>query len=364
MLAVASVALTLILAFANGANDVSKGIATLVGSGVSNYRAAAIWGALCTMAGAIAAAFGSQALVATFSGQGILARPAASAAFSLAIAAGAIGWLIIATLSGLPVSTTHSIGGALLGAGVMFAGPHGVTYSALAGKIVLPLLASPAMAVVLLLALLPVLRPLVARFDRYCLCVEQTSPAAWTPEGVAFRESMPALFAGSSTTCSSAVARVSAIESVHWLSSGATSFFRGLNDAPKILALGVAAGLAIGLTHGPLYVLIAVAMGAGSVVAGLRVTRTLAERVTPIAPLAGVAANVVTSLLVGAASQFALPVSTTHVASGAIIGVGASRRGEGVRWKTVGEMLLAWVVTLPASALLAAFAFRLLRNLG
>ncbi|HEX9459053.1 MAG TPA: inorganic phosphate transporter, partial [Thermoanaerobaculia bacterium] len=337
-----------------------KGIATLVGAGVSNYRNAVVWGSLWTTGGAVAAAFASQALVATFSGTGILVQPATSPSFLLSVALGAIGWLIIATRTGLPVSTTHSLAGALVGAAIAWLGAHGIIWSALASKVVLPLVASPVMALVLLILVQPLLRPVVWRFDRYCLCVEQTNAMVVTPEGAVFRDEMPAVVAGPAEACGAAVARISAIDSIHWVSSGATSFFRGMNDAPKILALGVAAALAIGLPLQSLYALVALAMGAGSVMAGFRVTRTLAEKVTPITPANGFAANVVTSALVGVASRFALPVSTTHVASGAIIGAGLSR-GD-VRWKTVGEMLLAWVVTLPASALLAAITFALLRH--
>ncbi|HET7710997.1 MAG TPA: inorganic phosphate transporter, partial [Thermoanaerobaculia bacterium] len=96
--------LTLILAFANGANDVSKGIATLVGAGVANYHRAVIWATVTTAAGAMAAAFITQALVKTFSGRGLLAVPETGEAFLLSIACGAIGWLLIATRFGLPVS--------------------------------------------------------------------------------------------------------------------------------------------------------------------------------------------------------------------------------------------------------------------
>jgi inorganic phosphate transporter, PiT family len=353
--AITLVALTLILAFANGANDVSKGIATLVGAGVSNYRSAVIWGSVWTALGALTAAFASQALVATFSGRGILTESATSPSFLLAVAAGAIGWLIIATRTGLPVSTTHSMAGALGGAAIVGSGTHGILWTALAGKIALPLVASPFLALVLLMIVLPLLRPVVRRFDRYCVCVEQA--ALVTPEGATFRSEMPAVVAAPAESCSTAVARISALDSMHWISSGATSFFRALNDAPKILALGVAAALAIGIQHRPLYALVALAMGTGSAIAGFRVTRTLAEKVTPITPANGFAANLVTSALVGFASRFALPVSTTHVASGAIIGVGLSQGGRDVRWKVVGEMLLAWIVTLPVSALLAAMAF-------
>jgi len=357
MLAVLLLALTFMVAFANGANDVSKGIATLVGSGITNYRRAIAWGSLCTVAGALTAAFASQRLVATFSGKGILTAPNTSESFLVAIACGAIGWLIIATRTGLPVSTTHSLAGALVGAAVMQAGLHGVLWATLVKKIVLPLVASPVMALVLLFLVLPALRPLIARFDRYCICVEQSMPV--TPDGIAWRESLPVVEVGSVQSCSTAVARVSTIDTLHWLSSGATSFFRGLNDAPKTLALGVAAGMTLGIARPSQYAIVALAMGIGSIVAGFRVTRTLAEKVTPITPSNGFAANLVTSVLVGAASLFALPVSTTHVSSGAIIGVGL-HDGK-VRWTIVGEMCLAWILTLPVSALLAAgvYAFTL-----
>ncbi|HEX9501449.1 MAG TPA: anion permease [Thermoanaerobaculia bacterium] len=350
MLPIFLIALTLVVAFANGANDVSKGIATLVGSGVSNYRRAIAWGSLCTVVGALTAAFASQGLVATFSGKGILTQTTASAHFLLAIAVGAIAWLIVATRTGMPVSTTHSLVGALIGAGIMQSGVHGVIWPALGAKIVVPLVASPVIALALLILFLPLLRPVIARFDRYCVCVEQT--VAVTPEGIAFRDAMPVVEVGSVQSCSTAVARVTAIDSLHWISSGATSFFRGMNDTPKVLALGVAAALTAGIGQLPLYGLVALAMGAGSVVAGFRVTRTLAEKVTRISTSNGLAANLVTSVLVGAASRFALPVSTTHVSSGAIIGAGLSDRD--VHWKIVKEMLLAWLVTLPVSALLAA----------
>jgi len=292
--------LTLLLAFANGANDVSKGIATLVGSGVSRYRTAVIWGSSCTFLGALSSALVSRGLSETFSGKGILVQQVSSHAFLLAVACGAIGWLVIATCTGLPVSTTHALTGALVGA----AGVSGVRWSAIAMKIGLPLALSPVMALLLLFVVAPL------------------------------------------------TARIGAIDAMHWLSAGATSFFRALNDTPKIVALAIATGSSI-------FPLAAVAMALGGLVAGLRVTRTLAEKVTPITPANGFAANVVTSLLVGFASFFALPVSTTHVSSGAIFGIGISERS--VRWKTIGEMLLAWLVTLPVSALIAAGMFALMR---
>src|SRR5512141_54742 len=131
------VLLTLGLAFANGANDVSKGIATLVGSGATKYRAAVAWGTLWTLAGGLAAAFFSQGLVATFSGRGLLASPPSGSAFLLAVGCGAIGWLFFANRTGLPVSTTHALGGAFCGSGIVGAGGQGVAWAAVATRVAL-----------------------------------------------------------------------------------------------------------------------------------------------------------------------------------------------------------------------------------
>ncbi|HET8628916.1 MAG TPA: inorganic phosphate transporter [Thermomicrobiales bacterium] len=307
---------TLALAFANGANDVSKGIATLAGAGVADYGRATRWGGLWPGAGALAAAALARALVATF-GAGFLAGGAGlGPAAALAVLLGALAWVLLATRTGLPVSTTHALAGAIVGVGVASVGAGGVAWGTLGRTIALPLLASPLLAVGLGLPAYALVRRLPAR----------------APLGA-----------------------------LHWLSSGATSFARGLNDTPKIVALG--AGFAVGAGRAPWWAFLAIAavMVAGSWAGGRRVTRTLAERVTRLDDREGLAANLATAALVGAASRLGLPVSTTHVASGAIAGVGARRGRRAVRWRTVGELALAWVVTLPVTALLAVAAYALVR---
>ena len=358
--------LAALLAWANGSNDISKGIATLVGSGVSNFRSAVIWGTLWTVAGGIVAAFASQGLVATFSGNGFLARAVTGPAFLAAVAIGAIAWLLFASRTGLPVSTTHSIAGALAGAGVVAEGAAGLHWGTFAQKVALPLGLSPVISVLLVYALFPLLSRATARVEAYCLCLERTvvigGPA---PAGViAMSATTTETIVGTEADCASSptvAARLSAIDALHWLSSALTSFARGLNDTPKIVALGIVAAATLGITGFPFYLAIALAMGAGSLIAGFRVTETLAHRVTPMSHGEGFAANLVTTLLVGAASLVALPVSTTHVSSGAIIGIGLHRGAATIRWHTVREMLLAWLVTLPVSALVGAGAFALLR---
>lgn len=367
----ALIGLTLALAFANGTNDVSKGVATLVGSGVTRYRAAIAWGALWTAAGALAAAYGSQGLVAAFSGKGILVQPTHDPRFLIAVGIGAVLWIALASVTGMPVSTTHALTGALFGAGVYAAGISGLRWAALGGTFALPLLASPLMALVLTFGAYKGLKKALSTCQGYCVCaqvrptIKLSLTSAPGAAAVAVAQAQPQLVMDRVEECgpsAGVVSGVRLIDGLHWLTSGLTSFARGLNDTPKILALGAAAAAAGGLGGTRLYVLVAAAIALGSYVGGLRVTETLAEKVTRIEPEDGFAANLVTSLLVAFASKLALPVSTTHVSTGAITGAGLSQGGATLRWKTLRDMALAWVVTLPVSAIFAYAVFAALRR--
>jgi PiT family inorganic phosphate transporter len=363
--------LVALLAWANGSNDVSKGIATLVGSGVSNFRTAVLWGTAWTVAGGLLAAFAAQGLVATFSGKGFLASPVSGPAFLSAVAAGALLWVLFASRTGLPVSTTHAIAGALAGAGVVAHGFSPLHWSFLAKNVALPLGLSPLLSVALIYSVFPLLHRGVARVETYCVCIERRRFTLAAADGAMFGVS-------SADVSSSAVvsrveacdvsptvtARVEAVDALHWVSSALTSFARGLNDTPKIVALGLVASAGLCLSGLSFYALVAAAMGAGSLVAGLRVTETLARKVTAMSPAEGLCANLVTTLLVGLASLAALPVSTTHVSSGAIIGIGLHRGAGSVRWATVREMLLAWTVTLPVAALVGGAAYALISSIS
>lgn len=351
------------LAWANGSNDVSKGVATLVGSGVSNERTAVLWGTGWTVAGALLAAFATQGLVATFSGKGFLARPIAGPGFLASVAIGAAAWVLFASKTGLPVSTTHAITGALAGAAVVAQGAGALHWGFLARKAILPLALSPIVSIALLYAIFPLLRRGLARVDVYCVCLERR--VAILPGGVSVLAAVVTertlVATEENCTASPVVAgRLKVLDGIHWLSSAATSFARGLNDTPKIVALGVLASAGLGLSGLPFYGAIALAMGGGSMVGGFRVTDTLARRVTRMSPTEGFSANLVTTLLVGTASLAALPVSTTHVSSSAIIGIGLHRGARTIDWRTVREMLLAWMVTLPVAALVGAGAYAFL----
>ena len=126
------------------------------------------------------------------------------------------------------------------------------------------------------------------------------------------------------------------------------------------MALGTTPTLFLNHDASLLFVFVALAMGLGSLVAGLRVTKTLAEKITVMSPVEGLSANLITSFMVAFASPWGIPVSTTHVSSGAIIGVGLRRPVHSLRWKTVSSMVQAWVITLPAAALLAGASWWIL----
>ena len=363
--AVGVVVLAAGVAFANGTNDISKGIATLVGSGVSNFRAAVIWGTVWTVAGGLLAAFVSQGLVETFSGKGFLDQPITGFAFLASVALGAAAWVLFASRTGLPVSTTHAIAGALAGAALAAQGAGALHWATFAKKIALPLGLSPLVSIGLMYAISPLLARAVARAESYCVCLERRAGSpVFSPGGaIALSTIGVAPMAAATEACDQSLgvtARVSVLDGLHWLSSALTSFARGLNDTPKIVALGVAASVVLAIDGALTYVLVALFIGAGSLVGGFRVTETLARKVTPMTPGEGFAANLVTTLLVSLASVYALPVSTTQVSSSAIIGIGLRRGGRGVHWGKVREMLYAWIVTLPAAALVAGGAYALL----
>jgi len=347
------------VAFANGANDVSKGVATLVGAGLATERRAIVWGTIWTMLGVAGAVYVSQGLIAMFSGRGLLLVPPTTLAWPIAAMTGVVGWLAFATRAGLPVSTTHALVGGLVGAGLVATGPGGIEWASLSRSVVVPLLLSPVLSLGLVFGALPPVGAVFRRLGGYCVCVERTAVAlAHAGPGHAYAVES-GLHVISGTACPPQVlTRLNALDSLHWLTAGLTSFARGLNDGPKIVALGLLAGTALGLGTPALLALVATAMGAGSYFAGRRVTGTLATKVTAMSGAEALTANAATSTLVGLASAFGIPVSTTHVSTGTVIAVGLHRRQ--VQWRPVGEMLIAWLVTLPVAALIAAAVYALI----
>lgn len=338
---VAAGLLAVFLAYANGANDNFKGVATLYGSGVAGYRTALGWATLATYAGSLAAALIATKLVAVFSGKGLVPDELiGNPEFAAAVVAGAAFTVFGATLVGLPISTTHAITGALAGAGLAAAG--GIHAGTLGKSFLLPLAISPFIPV----AAVSVLGPL-ARFSRDRLGAVPVM-AVPLPQGA----SVPLDRAEAETG-------ERALTALHALSAGTVCFARGLNDTPKIAGIALLA-IPLGLDAG--IGLIAAAMAVGGLVHSRKIAETMAHKITPMSHGEGAVANFVTSTVVIGASALGMPVSTTHVSCGALFGLGLANRR--LEWRMAGGIVAAWVLTLPAAAALAALVYVTLRAAG
>jgi PiT family inorganic phosphate transporter len=361
----------LFLAYSNGANDNFKGVATLFGSGTCTYRTALVWATVTTMAGSLLALVLAKGLVDAFKGKGIVPDAViAQPAFALAVVFGAALTVILATYTGLPVSTTHALFGGLVGVGLLAAAGD-VQLAPLGKTFVLPLLLSPVLALVLTVAIYPLFRWARRRSgvsNISCVCIGAAyEEVVAQPDGklLLVKTGLAVEVATASECVQRYQGRVLGLEagrlldSLHYLSGGAVGFARGLNDTPKIVALllvGEAVNPNVGLT------MVAIAMAVGGVLNARRVAETMSKKITRMSPGQGFSANLVTSVLVACASLFGLPVSTTHVSVGSLFGIAAVNGT--ARARTILTILLAWVTTLPIGAALAAGTYLVVRALG
>jgi inorganic phosphate transporter, PiT family len=373
---------TLFLAYANGANDNFKGVATLFGSRTANYKTAIAWATATTVAGSFASIFLATELIKRFSGKGLVPDAIAnSPEFHLAVAAAAGLTVILATRFGFPISTTHGLTGALVGAGFVAIGTK-VNFSTLGKSFVLPLLLSPIVAIVLTAIVysgLHALRQALGIQKESCLCVGEVQPAVvGSVPNYSVPNSSFALSAPESTLSSLDASIGDAADCIekyqgrvlqvqtqkfvdvfHWLSAGVVSFARGLNDTPKIVAL-MLIGQSVSIQWS--MVAIALAMAIGGWLNARRVAETMSRRITAMNPGQGLSANLVTGFLVILASRYGLPVSTTHVSVGSIFGVGVVSQQANVR--VFLQVLLSWVCTLPVAAVLSGGVYQLLQLLN
>ncbi|MEH2214290.1 inorganic phosphate transporter [Nostoc sp.] len=312
---------TLFLAYSNGANDNFKGVATLFGSRTSSYQTAILWATFTTFAGAITATFLAGSLIKNFSGKGLLPNAIAnSPEFHLAVAIATGLTVIIATLMGFPISTTHSLTGALVGAGLVAIGLQ-VNFAALGTSFVLPLLLSSIVAI-----------PLGAGI--YSLSGYINSKLH-----LPVNQKM--------------------IDGCHFLSAGIVSFARGLNDTPKIVSLILIIEY-FSIQGGA--IVIAIAMALGGLLNSQKVAITMSEKITSMNQTQGLSANIVTGVLVIAATRFGLPVSTTYVSVGSIFGVGLISKKSKSNTRVFYQILLSWILTLPTAAIISAITYRLLQG--
>ncbi len=309
-----------VLAFVNGANDVGKSVVSLmIARGPINkagYRPL-VWGGIFSGLGSASAVAIAGRLFSVFSPHTLLtSEPAFS--FALAALIGTSVWLLLATVVRIPVSTTHAIVGAIVLQAIFFYGSSSLAWGVLAERVVLPLLAGPFAALIAAY--------LLDRFTRGRQSPDLQKPARF--------------------------------RLAHYCSAAATSFARGLNDAPKMVALAaflLPAGEQVGI--GSLYLIVVGAVVAGSLVWGDRVAITLAGRAAVLGQGPRARTGFATAAVVTAGAYFGEALSSTHVSQGANAG-GRGGSGKYVR-SVLKSMITAWLVTFPAAGFLAVFTFLL-----
>ncbi len=352
-----------LLAYSNGSNDNFKGVASIYGSGTTSYSRALAWATVTTLLGSIAAIFWAEQLLRQFSGSGLVPDAFITPHFLLAVAMGAGVTVILATRFGFPISTTHGLTGAMVGAGLLAAGSK-VNFAVLGAKFFLPLLLSPVLAIGvggILYGIFHTLRVKCGIVSESCVCV------GVEPAGVPVSD-VGAAVAGTSVL-SAAIDRQQvceqryagkfiglncqhAVDAAHFLSAGVLSFARGLNDTPKIAALLLVVKtfqIEYGIT------LVAAAIAIGGLIHSRRIAETMGHKITAMNHGQALTSNLAAGLLVIFASRLGLPVSTTHVTVGSLFGMGLITRKANL--KTMAGIALSWLVTLPCAAAIGALVY-------
>ncbi len=359
-----------LLAFANGANDNFKGVATLYGTGTTTYRRALVWATVTTGIGSLTAVWLARELLARFSGKGIVADDlVAQNEFGVAVALASGMTVMLASRFGFPISTTHALVGAMVGASA--ASSYSIAWRTLSTTLMAPLLLSPLIAIIATSVVylgFRRMRVALGVTKETCLCAGRETVEV-IPIGscclVAVRAEELSISLGTTVSCreryAGSLVGIDArwsLDALHFISAGMVSFARGLNDTPKIAAL-----LLIVPAFGSLSATIVCgfAMMIGGLLGARRIAEKLSHGITEMNAGQGFSANLVTSVLVVFASRWGLPVSTTHVSCGALFGIG-SITGQ-AHWRSIGQILLAWITTLPVAAAIAWFAFRLLASM-
>ena len=321
LLFVAVVVIALGFDFTNGFHDTANAIATSVGTRAVTPRTAVLIASVANLAGAFV-----TTAVATNVATGIINGNLATLQTLLAALLGAIAWNLLTWWLGLPSSSSHALIGGLVGAALAQSGEDGVLWHGVAHKVVIPAL----------------LAPVIAFAGAFLLLLLIYWGFRWLNPGIASRGF-----------------KVGQLGTGTWV-----AFTHGANDAQK--TMGVIA-LAIVLHNGgdvadleiPTWVKVSagLAIGLGTYVGGWRIIRTLGQGVVRMEPESGFAAQAAAGTTIYVATKYGYPLSTTHVVSGAVMGAGATKRLSAVRWGVAGNIVVAWLLTIPASAAVAALFY-------
>ena len=319
------VAVALIFDFMNGFHDAANSIALMVSTRLLTPQAAVVWAAFFNVVAFLF--FGLH--VANTVGKGIISKEVIDNAVIFGSLCGAISWNLITWWFGIPSSSSHALVGGLVGAGVAKAGSGAIVVQGLI-KTSLAIILSPLFGMLLALVLMVIVLWLF----------EKSSPY---PVERRFNK-------------------------LQFISSSLYSLGHGGNDAQKtmgiIAVLLYANGYLQGDFHVPFWVVIScqIAMGLGTLFGGWRIVRTMGMGITRIRPSGGFCAQTSGAFALFIATGLGIPVSTTHTITGAIIGVGLSRRVSAVRWGLASRIVWAWVLTIPGAGLIAALSYQLGRS--
>jgi PiT family inorganic phosphate transporter len=302
--------------FTNGFHDTANAVATSVSTRALSPRLAVAIAAIANLAGA----FVTTAVAKTV-GKGIIDTGLANEKTVLAALFGAIAWNLITWRAGLPSSSSHALIGGLVGAAIAQSGLDGVQWHGLVHSVAIPAVAAPA----------------IAFGGAFLLLLSLYWGFVWMNPGTANR-----------------TFRLGQLASGTWV-----AFTHGANDAQKtmgVIALALFEAGHISHFYIPTWVIVSagLAIAAGTYVGGWRIMKTLGQRVVNMEPASGFAAQVTGGLTIYTATKLGYPLSTTHVISGSVMGAGATKRLSAVRWGVAGNIVTAWLLTIPAAALVAA----------
>jgi len=306
--------------FLNGLHDAANSIATIVSTRVLKPQHAVAWTAFFNFIAFLF--FGLH--VAKTVGAGIVSASLVDDNVIFGALTGAIAWNIITWLAGIPSSSSHALIGGIVGAGISKAGFDAIVWQGLT-KTVMAIVLSPATGFVLALVMVLIV--------------------TWS-----FVRASPAMADG-------------VFRKLQFVSASLYSLGHGGNDAQKTMGIIAVLLYSHGLTGGefrvPFWVVLAcqVAMALGTLFGGWRIVHTMGSKITRLSPMQGCCAETAGAVTLFAATWLGVPVSTTHTITGAIVGVGASRRVSAVRWNVAKNIVIAWIITMPMSALIAAGAY-------
>jgi PiT family inorganic phosphate transporter len=320
------IALALFFDYINGFHDTANAIATSVATRAIDPRIAIGMAATFNFVGA----FAGTAVAKTI-GAGLVDEATSTQGVIAAALVGAIAWNLLTWYFGLPSSSSHALIGGLFGATLVSAGTGSFKIAGILEKVIIPMIASPVIGFVIALILVTVLFRVFFRAPR-------------RPMTTIFRR-------------------------LQVVSAGFLAFSHGSNDAQKtmgIITLALFSGGVIATVDVPWWVILAAAtaISLGTAAGGWRIMHTMGHRVVKLEPVHGFAAETTSASVIITAAHFGMPVSTTHVISSAIMGVGASQGIRRVRWGVARTILVAWIVTIPAAGLVAALTWFVLHLLG